>query len=493
MTNRKSLVCSVALTVVFVLAAGVANSLADTGPGRHSRKSTSKAKVVANRLASNTVWCVPNVNVYPSCTDATTFTHIEDAVEAAQYGDVVVVGPGRYNESVDVEPCNISIFGAQAGRDARTRGGFNESIVDASGSPYTGSGTAYGAAFYNNCSNNIIDGFTIQGGTSGEAAAGIYDNEDDTLQFTNNIIQNNAIGIYLYESEEGVQVQHNLIRNNNQGTVGSRELYDFQYAGPGLGFAGYDFGDGVVITDNAFYGNHAAAVFLDDCWDGVEVTNNTSNGDGALAVLYGAEDGVEINNNQGWNLGAHALPLKGTTYANAAIEVGYYGYAISINDNFLRGGSASNYSGIDFTAALGAYYYESGPATYYYDPVCDECQVSNNRIAGFTGHGIVAELMTASVSPVDPYNEPATLEYSAISNNQVVGNGAAGILIENAAGNGGNSLVNNQLWDNRPFDCQDETIGSLTTIFGTAGTANTWFNDTGESSSPNGLCAKQSQ
>ena len=492
MNGRKGLACSAAVIVVFVLLAGVANALAITGPKPRPRNSTHKAKVVANTTGTNTVWCVPNVNVYPSCTNATTFTHIEDAVEAASDGDVVMVGPGRYNESVDVETCNLSIFGAQAGRDARTRDGFSETIVDASGKPYTGKGTAYGAVFYNNCSNDVIDGFTIQGGTSGAAAAGIYSYEGYTVQFTDNIIQNNAIGIYLYESEEGILVQHNLIRKNNQGTVGSDELKDFQFAGPGVGVVVDESGNGLVITDNAFQGNHAAAVFLEDCWEGVQVTHNTSNGDGALAVLYSAAVGIEVSNNQGWNFAAHALPLTGTTYANAAIEVGYYGYGVSINDNVLGGGAAPNYSGIDFTAALGAdYTYDPYEDVYFYDPVCYYCQVSNNRITGFTGYGIVAELMTATGSPVYQYGQPATLQYSAITNNQIQGNGAGGILIQDAAGNGANSLVNNDLWDNRPFDCEDETLGSSTMIFGTAGTANTWFKDAGESSSPNGLCGKR--
>jgi hypothetical protein len=139
LNDPKRLVCSAALAAVLVLLAGGANALA------------------------NTVWCVPTVNLNPSCTASSTKAHIQDAVSAAAAGDVIVVGPGHYNESVAITVANLSIFGAQAGKDARVNRSNPgaESIVDATGQA---SGPGFGAAFDIEASNVVIDGFTIQGG-----------------------------------------------------------------------------------------------------------------------------------------------------------------------------------------------------------------------------------------------------------------------------------------------------------------------------------------
>jgi pectin methylesterase-like acyl-CoA thioesterase len=116
----------------------------------------------ANALA-NTVWCVPKASLNPACTALTTKLHIQDAVSAAASQDVIVVGPGKYNESVSITTANLSLLGAQAGNDARDDRHYSsrESIVDASGTPY---GSGGGAVFYVDAKNVVIDGFTIQGG-----------------------------------------------------------------------------------------------------------------------------------------------------------------------------------------------------------------------------------------------------------------------------------------------------------------------------------------
>ena len=78
---------------------------------------------------------------------------------------------------------------------------------------------------------------------------------------------------------------------------------------------------------------------------------------------------------------------------------------------------------------------------------------------------------------------------STIGHNQVRQNGTAdgdltdGIRVE--ASSKGNTLQSNHLRDNVTHDCHDNSIG-----LGTAGTANSWVNDHGETSLPPGLCGK---
>jgi len=78
LNNRRRFVISAAMAGVLVLLAGGASA-----------------------LAQPTVWCVtktgPSPN--PSCTAATTFTTIQEAVSNANADDIIFVGPGTYNES----------------------------------------------------------------------------------------------------------------------------------------------------------------------------------------------------------------------------------------------------------------------------------------------------------------------------------------------------------------------------------------------------------
>jgi parallel beta-helix repeat protein len=74
---------------------------------------------------------------------------------------------------------------------------------------------------------------------------------------------------------------------------------------------------------------------------------------------------------------------------------------------------------------------------------------------------------------------------STIKNNTAKGNASLGIVIQ--ANNTGNSITNNDFRGNGPpYDCAD-----LTTDGGTAGTANTWKSDKGNSSYPSGICKKK--
>jgi len=443
--ERRHFASSVALAVLLVLFAGAANALA------------------------NTVWCVPTVNVNASCTTATTKAHIQDAVYAASEGDVIVVGPGYYNETVYVDTDNLSIFGAQAGRDARW-GRYNsaeESIVDASGSA-TGGGEGAGFLIYDDVYDVVIDGFTIQGGTTGPYASGIYAYYTNP-QILDNIIQNNAVGIYMYE-DYGMLVEYNLIRNNNQGTTGVEDSY---FAGlKGFGIAGYyDYYED-LITENAFEGNLASAMaFYYAYYYGFEISHNTSKDDGALVVCAYCYD-VSIDHNQGKDFGAKGfLPVNGTNNADGAIDFFYYNAYIQINNNSLDGGraAAAGYNGIAFSNLT---WYT--PTAETPDYVCDACQVSHNIVVRFGGNGIVAE----------PVESDATLYYTMISRNVVKDNGKDGILIGAAPDNYYNELFDNKAMGNHVFDCADDTTGTLT-----LGTEDTWFNNIGALSYPTGLCS----
>jgi len=444
---------SAVLAALFVFLAGGANALAGIRP--------------------QAVWTVSKTSsvstcVYPS---ATTCNTIGAAVSVAAPGDVILVGPGKYNESVYIDTPDLFLFGAQAGKDARV-GRDNqskESIVDATGQ---GGGPGGGAGFYVNINNVVIDGFTIQGGTDGAAgsyASGIYA-EKDAIQIVNNIIQNNAVGVYLYGWDYGL-VQHNLIKTNNTGTPGSNENV---IPGPGFGIA-VEYYYPVSITENAFEGNLAAAMFFYDL-ESSEVSYNTSKDDGSFAVFSACGYTDYFSYNQGRDFGAKGfLPAYTDANADAAVDVisdveveneyTYGNYGLQIKDNDLEEGKATGYNGIAFSTIAGV------PNDS--DAVCTYCIVRNNRITQFAGNGIVAE----------EWGFKGTLFQSMISGNDVTENGHDGILIQSAPNNEYNLLNGNKAGENHVFDCADDTKGPLT-----LGTYDTWFNDFGGLSYPGRLC-----
>jgi parallel beta-helix repeat protein len=450
LNDRKRFVRAAALAAVFLLLAGGANALA------------------------NTVWCVTKTSVYPypTCTPSTTFSTISAALAVPPAPlDVIVVAPGHYNETVGISVNNLSIFGAQAGRDAR-EGRYDpskESIVDASGSPV---GAGHGAGFFVNAANVIIDGFTVQGGgvtggTPGICASGIYLTGSISAQVLNNIIENNAVGVFLYESNVPL-VEYNLFKTNNAGAAGSSDAGFVGMAG--FGIAGQSPA-AAGITENEFDGNLAAAIALQSA-QSTQITKNTSETDGSFAVFVG---GIfnSFSHNQGQGFGAKGFKLLPLTtpsgHADAAIDAGGDTQSLQITDNDLKQGEAPNYNGIAFSAMFG-----SG--------VCAQCQVSNNRIKRFAGNGIVAE--TTEASPAGS----GTLFQSSISRNDIEDNGNDGILIEEGSANFSNSLVDNEAEDNHVNDCEDDT-NLIPSGTGTAGTHNTWFNNLGSLSVPAGLCA----
>ena len=444
LNNRKRFVFSAVLAAVLVLLAGGATA-----------------------LAQPTVRCVtktgPSPN--PSCTALTTYASIHDAVNAASPFDIIVVGPGTYPESVTI-PVSLSLFGAQAGKDARVdrHDTTKESIVDASGKPH---GAGHGAAFDVEASYVVIDGFTIQGGTAGKDASGIWvQNFMFSPQILNNIIENNAVGVYLY-IPFGPVIEHNLFETNNQGTVGAN---DYNLEGTaGYGIAGSPSPPFIpapaTITENEFTGNETAAMYLYQDYFS-SITRNTSENDGSFVILVECNY-TQFNHNAGRNFGARGvLPVSispSPVNADAAIQIDYGNGGLEISDNDLEEGKAPIGNGIAFSNILG-----SGPSV--------GCRVNNNRVTRFPGNGIVAEDGTGTVFS------------SLISGNEVEDNGEDGILIEGPAStyNYGNFLFENEAEGNQVKDCQDDTIGSVSTFMGTLGTANNWFNNIGNLSYPPG-------
>jgi hypothetical protein len=443
LNNRRRFVISAAMGVVFVLLAGGANA----------------------GMPPVTVRCVPNLGVNPSC--AVAYGTISLAVGAALAGDAIFVGPGTYDESVTIDDTGhsrdgLSLFGAQAGNDARLDRHGPESIVNGMGNP----------AFIVSASAVVIDGFTVTGGTAANTyPGGILVGSTSTTtylaQVLNNILERNGTGVYLYQANSPL-VEHNLFRNNTAAAGASAGV---KWVGFGIVSNAVTY---PVIDGNEFIGNKVAAIIFAGGSNAI-VTNNTSENDGAV-VMYEGTNQCLFSHNQGKNFGRKGvLPFVSTSVsspfsinADAAVDVGPGNSYLVISDNDLEKGEAPISNGIAFTtvfaAALG-----TSPSV--------NVTVKNNKIKGFPENGIVAE--------ADPAPGPVgTLIFSWIVGNEVLDNGSDGIFVEGAGvNNHNNELFDNEAEGNHLLDCDDTTAGG-----GTLGTWDAWFNNTGNSSNPPGLC-----
>ena len=156
-----------------------------------------------------------------SCTDPG-YPTIGAAVAAAVPGDTIRVCPGLYAEQVQVNVNNLTLLGAQAGFDARTRpfvpDPTTQSIIDHPCGP---------VQFM--ADDVELNGFTVQGSTAPDPCflAGIWSNPGFSgtsggFRILNNIVQNNISGIELDSNCNKITlVQFNLIQNNSNPGNGS--------------------------------------------------------------------------------------------------------------------------------------------------------------------------------------------------------------------------------------------------------------------------------
>jgi hypothetical protein len=235
---------------------------------------------------------------------------IQGAVNKASSGDTINVAAGTYNEQVTISK-TVTLKGAQAGTDARTRSGA-ESIITYAGGPVQ-----------IEADNVVIDGFTIQGASTdpnvdfSALGAGIWTNPgfsgtNGGHQILNNIIQNNIAGIEADNDPSypatnfPATIQYNLFLNNN-----------LSGAGGGTGII-TSFGlNNALIDKNKFSGNintisiqaqstsitisnnqfDAGIGLLNTTYSSVTGNKSMNSASSATIDLFGGDDHVTVSGN----------------------------------------------------------------------------------------------------------------------------------------------------------------------------------------------------
>src|SRR3954469_11597920 len=165
---------------------------------RTTRRSLQVESLEDRRMLSRTILVDDDRNVYRHAQ----FTSIQAAVNAASPGDLILIGPGTYAESVTVDK-RLTIQGMFAAGSAANNPRV-ASIVDPPASDTETPGFSFLA-------NKItVQGFTIadlNGDATANGTIGIYTSPTfSSYKILNNEIKENSIGIYLNSSGVGTSV-----------------------------------------------------------------------------------------------------------------------------------------------------------------------------------------------------------------------------------------------------------------------------------------------
>lgn len=191
------------------------------------------------------------------------YTSIQEAIDAANPGDIVYVYNGMYNENITITK-TISLIGE-----------------DKSNTIINGSDPSY--VLYVSADHVSISGFTIQ--SSGEligTGVGIHTNNNS---ITNNIINNNAHGICVYYSDNNNTISGNIIINNR--------------------YYGMKFycSSNNIISDNTIINNSYDGIYFEESCSNNTISGNTINNNGNGIDFWDSINndiiGNTINNNWG--------------------------------------------------------------------------------------------------------------------------------------------------------------------------------------------------
>jgi hypothetical protein len=290
-----------------------------------------------------------------------TYPTIQSAVDSPSCS-TIVVAPGTYAENVVIKRA-LTLNGARAGVDARTRSGAESTIVG---------GTS--AAITVTADNVTIDGFTLDGPVS-QGTAGIVMQNGNTGETVQNNIFNNP-GRAASITTSNTTFRRNDVRN----TV---------TAGDGFQTNTTPVHD-LTIADNRFKGanpnNYNADITVIEGNANVTVSGNSSIGDGTLVALF-KTNGARIVDNTVVDGGGSSAIYIGGANSNVTVKgnhVSAAGAAVKVANAYGDGPNA-NVTIVGNTLRSSLYgVFVTAPAVTSADTVV----AHQNNIAGNTLFGI---------------------------------------------------------------------------------------------------------
>ena len=247
---------------------------------------------------------------------------IHAAIMKAAAGDTVSVAAGMYTEAGALPLLvnkTLTLLGAQAGVDARTRMGPESVVADPDGTSVS-------------ASNVVIDGFTFQDSTNAAFTGfGIDLNPGVSgTQIVNNIFQNNIAGIGISNAGPSqLLIRHNLFQNDNDtGGASGDGIYTDQ-------FVGGTTVTNVLVEENTFKGNNDS---------GIDLSNTDSSMGSGVFNIEVRNNSFDMNGRAFDIFNTHMMMFHDNSVTNstlggsAALRIFDFNSDITIVNNNLAGG-----------------------------------------------------------------------------------------------------------------------------------------------------------
>lgn len=401
-----------------------------------------------------------------SCGDNSPYTTIQSAVNAASPGDTIQVCPGNYQE-------HVTINQNQAGQTLN--GLALQSVQPLKASiqfPQDGSGPTPG---YHDAIVSVrsargvnIAGFTIEGPWSDSEVEpgdtfgpgdhfGVFVDQNGQANITGNRITQIEDAIVADRGDQdGVAVQAGLISYpisstvTFPGTTGSADVTfnsidQYQKNGPTIDNAGSTG----TVSFNAITGHGPTPTSPPD----TAVTAQN-----AVQISSGAKAAVDAN------------AISQNVYSLAPQATGILLY---------QAGGADVEGNQVYSNDTGIYDYQSSNSV-----TLANNDSWSNTLDGLTVDGSTGDQVKGNSSWNNQGNGVGVYDSatrSDVAQNQVWGNTQDGLFADSTTDR--NVFSSNQAQNDTIYDCEDDSRGG-----GTAGTNNTWTGDTGQTSSPPGIC-----
>jgi len=267
----------------------------------------------------------PNLHTVDCIDPAADFDCIQDAIDAANHGDTILVKPCTYNENIRFKGKAVTL----TSKDPYIKSVVETTIIRAA--------TGYAVSFdFGEGSGSIITGFTITG-------RGIYCN-GTTPVITRNIISQSTNNAITGANDAAPFVSHNTITSNSPGGI-------YNCHGE--------------ISDNTINnnGNNGALYLCSGSISGNEISGNVSGGHGgAMYLCGGAITGNVIRNNTAAGNGGAIFVGAGAVTGNlivgnkaGSLGGGLYARSGAIGHNIIAGNQAQ-YGGGGMDSCSGGIY-----------------------------------------------------------------------------------------------------------------------------------------